>query len=40
MVANADDNERPLVYQGLLLWGTAMILTAPLLTWLIFIVLA
>jgi di/tricarboxylate transporter len=39
VVANADDNERPLVYRGLLLWGTAMIITAPLLTWLIFIVL-
>jgi len=40
VVANADDMERPLVYRGLLLWGAAMIITAPLLTWLIFIVLA
>jgi di/tricarboxylate transporter len=40
VVANADDQERPLVYRGLLLWGAAMIVTAPRLTWLIFIVLS
>jgi di/tricarboxylate transporter len=40
VVANADDKERPQVYRGLLLWGAAMVLTAPLLTWLIFIVFA
>jgi di/tricarboxylate transporter len=37
VVANADDDERPRVYRGLLLWGAAMVLTAPLLTWLIFV---
>jgi len=39
-VASADDDERPRVYRGLLLWGAAMVVTAPLLTWLIFIVAA
>jgi di/tricarboxylate transporter len=39
VVANADEKERPEVYRGLMLWGAAMIVTAPLLTWLIFIVL-
>jgi di/tricarboxylate transporter len=38
VVANAADEEREQVYQGLLLWGTAMVLTAPVLTWLIFVV--
>jgi hypothetical protein len=38
VVANAEDEERPRIYRGLLLWGTAMVLTAPLLTWVIFIV--
>jgi di/tricarboxylate transporter len=37
VVANADDQERPRIYRGLLLWGGAMVLTAPLMTWLIFI---
>jgi Na+/H+ antiporter NhaD/arsenite permease-like protein len=40
VVANADEDERPRIYRGLLLWGAAMVITAPLLTWLIFIVLA
>jgi di/tricarboxylate transporter len=40
VVANADENERPHVYRGLMLWGAAMIVTAPLVTWLIFIVFA
>jgi di/tricarboxylate transporter len=39
-VASANDDERPRVYRGLLLWGAAMVVTAPLLTWLIFIVAA
>jgi di/tricarboxylate transporter len=39
-VASADDDERPRIYRGLLLWGAAMVVTAPLLTWLIFIVAA
>jgi di/tricarboxylate transporter len=38
VVANAEDEERQRVYRGLLLWGAAMVITAPLLTWLIFIV--
>jgi di/tricarboxylate transporter len=38
VVANAEDEERPQIYRGLLLWGAAMVITAPLLTWLIFIV--
>ncbi len=37
VVANAEDEERPRIYRGLLLWGAAMVVTAPLLTWLIFI---
>jgi di/tricarboxylate transporter len=39
-VASADDEERPRVYRGLLIWGAAMVITAPLVTWLIFIVAA
>ena len=39
-VASADDDERPRVYRGLLIWGAAMVVTAPLVTWLIFIVAA
>ncbi|MBM2812861.1 MAG: C4-dicarboxylate transporter [Chloroflexi bacterium] len=39
-VASAEDDERPRVYRGLLLWGAAMVVTAPLVTWLIFIVAA
>jgi di/tricarboxylate transporter len=39
-VASADDDERPRVYRGLLIWGAAMVVTAPVLTWLIFIVAA
>jgi len=39
-VASADDDERPRVYRGLLLWGAAMVVTAPPVTWLIFIVVA
>lgn len=38
VVANAADEERPRIYRGLLLWGAAMVATAPLLTWLFFIV--
>jgi di/tricarboxylate transporter len=37
VVANSDDNERPRVYRGLLWWGAVMVVTAPLLTWLLFI---
>lgn len=38
VVANAEDEERSQIYRALLLWGGVMVLTAPLLTWLIFIV--
>ncbi len=37
VVANAEEEERAHVYRGLLLWGGVMVITAPLLTWLIFI---
>jgi hypothetical protein len=37
VVANAEDEERAQVYRGLLWWGMAMVVTAPLLTWLLFI---
>jgi di/tricarboxylate transporter len=36
-VANASEEERPHVYRGLLRWGAAMVLTAPPITWLCFI---
>ena len=38
VVANAADAERPRIYRGLLLWGAAMVVTAPAVTWLLFIV--
>jgi Na+/H+ antiporter NhaD/arsenite permease-like protein len=38
VVANAEEDERPRIYQGLLVWGAAMVVTAPVVTWLIFIV--
>jgi di/tricarboxylate transporter len=40
VVANADERERAHVYRGLLAWGAAMVVTAPVLTWLIFVVSA
>ena len=40
VVANAAEGERQYVYRGLLVWGAAMALTAPLVTWLFFVVLA
>jgi len=36
-VANADDSERTHVYRGLLAWGAAMVVIAPLATWLVFV---
>jgi di/tricarboxylate transporter len=39
VVANAESAERDRVYRGLLLWGAAMVITAPPLTWLFFVVL-
>jgi hypothetical protein len=38
VVANAADGERSRIYRGLLLWGAVMVVTAPLVTWLVFIV--
>jgi di/tricarboxylate transporter len=38
VVANASDAERVHVYRGLLAWGGAMVIVAPLVTWLVFIV--
>jgi di/tricarboxylate transporter len=40
VVANAAEGERQHVYRSLLAWGAAMVLTAPLVTWLCFVVLA
>lgn len=37
VVANASDDERQHVYRGLLVWGAVMVLTAPFVTWLLFI---
>jgi di/tricarboxylate transporter len=37
VVANADEAERPMVYRGLLLWGAVMVVTAPIVTWLVFV---
>lgn len=37
VVANADVAEQPRIYRGLLWWGAAMVVTAPPLTWLLFI---
>ena len=39
-VANASERERSHVYRGLLAWGAAMVVIAPLVTWLVFVVLA
>jgi di/tricarboxylate transporter len=37
VVANAAEHERTHVYRGLLAWGAIMVLTAPIVTWLIFV---
>ncbi len=37
VVANAEDSERAHVYRGLLAWGAVMVVTAPLVTWLLFV---
>jgi len=37
VVANASDAERPSIYRGLLGWGAAMVISAPAITWLVFI---
>jgi di/tricarboxylate transporter len=38
VVANADSSEQARVYRGLLAWGAVMVVTAPIVTWLLFIV--
>jgi Na+/H+ antiporter NhaD/arsenite permease-like protein len=38
VVANAEDDERAQIYRGLLLWGAVMVLTAPVVSWLVFVV--
>jgi di/tricarboxylate transporter len=37
VVANAADDERVAIYRGLLKWGAVMVLTAPVITWLVFV---
>ena len=37
VVANASEGERRTVYRGLLGWGAAMVITAPVITWLVFV---
>jgi di/tricarboxylate transporter len=37
-VANASDAERRHVYNGMLAWGASMVLIAPIVTWLVFVV--
>jgi di/tricarboxylate transporter len=38
VVANAAGEEREHVYRGLLVWGLAMVVVAPVLTWLLFVI--
>jgi Na+/H+ antiporter NhaD/arsenite permease-like protein len=40
VVANATASERAVVYRGLLAWAAVMVVTAPLATWLLFVVLS
>lgn len=40
VVANAAEAERAVVYRGLLAWAALMVLTAPLATWLLFVVIS
>jgi di/tricarboxylate transporter len=37
VVANARPEEQPRIYRGLLVWGAVMVVTAPFVTWLLFI---
>ncbi len=37
VVANASEDERALVYRGLIWWGALMVITAPIVTWLVFV---
>ena len=38
VVANAAESERAVVYRGLLTWAAVMVVTAPLATWLLFVI--
>jgi di/tricarboxylate transporter len=38
-VANASEEERPVVYRGMLAWGASMVLIAPLVSWAVFVLL-
>ena len=38
MVANAEEAQRARIYRALLLWAAVMVVTAPLLTWLLLVV--
>jgi len=40
VVANASEGERESVYRGLLVWAGLMVVSAPLVSWLLFVVLA
>jgi hypothetical protein len=40
VVANAEESERASVYRGLLAWSALMVVTAPLASWLLFVVLS
>ncbi len=37
VIASANEAERAAVYRGLLVWGAAMVITAPFVTWLVFV---
>ena len=38
-VANASEEERPVVYRGMLAWGASMVFIAPLVSWAVFVLL-
>jgi hypothetical protein len=37
VVANSPEDERDNVFRGLLAWGAVMVVTAPVITWLAFV---
>jgi di/tricarboxylate transporter len=37
VVSNTSEQERAMVYRGLIAWGAVMVLTAPVVTWLVFV---
>lgn len=40
VVANASDDERASIYRGLLSWGGVMVVTAPFISWLVFVLVS